>query len=98
MQHALRLSSVNMVLHAQARPLNDRERDGGFRNCISFDEATQQVVLSVSAATFTTLPSLSCVGDAAAPGGIRRHTLQAGQHRVEQALVSSCASAMSIRP
>ncbi|KAF6261928.1 P-loop containing nucleoside triphosphate hydrolase protein [Scenedesmus sp. NREL 46B-D3] len=30
----------------RARPLNDRERDGGFRNCISFDEATQQVVLS----------------------------------------------------
>ncbi|WIA34627.1 hypothetical protein OEZ86_012944 [Tetradesmus obliquus] len=30
----------------RARPLNDREREGGFRNCISFDEATQQVVLS----------------------------------------------------
>lgn len=27
--------------------MNDRERDAGYRNCISFDEATQQVVLSV---------------------------------------------------
>jgi hypothetical protein len=32
----------------QVRPLNDRERDAGFRNCISFDEQTKQVVLMVS--------------------------------------------------
>jgi hypothetical protein len=32
----------------QVRPLNDRERDEGCRNCISFDDATKQVVLLVS--------------------------------------------------
>jgi hypothetical protein len=84
----------NVLLHAQARPLNDRERDGGFRNCISFDEATQQVVLSVSASSFSSLTGLSCVGSAAVLGrwpGIP----QAGQQQVEQALVCNCASAFS---
>jgi hypothetical protein len=34
----------------QVRPLNDRERDSGYRNCVTFDEQTKQVVLMVSAA------------------------------------------------
>lgn len=41
------LASVALA-HTQVRPLNSRERDEGFRSCLSFDEDTKQVVLSVS--------------------------------------------------
>eukprot|EP00879_Flechtneria_rotunda_P021695 GHRR01022875.1.p1 GENE.GHRR01022875.1~~GHRR01022875.1.p1 ORF type:complete len:1033 (+),score=433.02 GHRR01022875.1:114-3212(+) len=37
------LSGIQVCV--RVRPLNDRERDAGYRNCISFDEATRQVVL-----------------------------------------------------
>lgn len=31
----------------QVRPINDRERAEGHRTCVTFDEATKQVVLTV---------------------------------------------------
>jgi hypothetical protein len=31
----------------QVRPLNDRERDAGFRECVLLDDETKQVVLAV---------------------------------------------------
>jgi hypothetical protein len=36
------------VLRPQVRPLNERERDEGHRVCVSFDDPTKQVVLTVS--------------------------------------------------
>jgi hypothetical protein len=32
----------------QVRPLNQKERDEGARNCVQFDDGSKQVVLSVS--------------------------------------------------
>lgn len=47
-QQAAAANDAEHVPLLQVRPLNDRERDSGFRNCINFDEATKQVVLMVS--------------------------------------------------
>jgi hypothetical protein len=47
----LNCTAASLAAHGprlQVRPLNDRERNEGFRNCISLDEATRQVVLAVS--------------------------------------------------
>jgi hypothetical protein len=36
------------VCHLQVRPLNKKELDEGARNCVQFDDASKQVVMSVS--------------------------------------------------
>ena len=42
------LDMAKFVAWAQVRPLNDRERHEGFRECVLLDDETKQVVLTVS--------------------------------------------------
>lgn len=44
-----------MISPSQVRPINERERSEGHRTCVSFDEPTKQVVLTVCAAPSSTI-------------------------------------------
>ncbi len=78
------LSQSVSSVRAQVRPLNERERTEGHRTCVSFDEPTKQVVLTVrrNAAARTLAAAPACARIEGAFGG----------HRALQALVPTTTS------